>query len=146
MNFLSRWIASLFGTDKSQDDLTGEAQVDAVAVNAQATRLLVKEVLANHRAERRWKLARRSLYALSIVVGIAISIRFSFPETFDLPGGGDKVAIISIKGNILSGAPASADQVVPAPRSGSTSRSTASSARPSCSTPARVTRCSSRAS
>lgn len=116
MNFLSRWFASWFGTDKSQDDLTGEAQVDAVAVNAQATRMLVKEVLANHRAERRWKLARRSLYALSIVVGIAISIRFSFPEAFDLPGGGDKVAIISIKGNILSGAPASADQVVPALR------------------------------
>lgn len=66
MNFLSRCVASRLGTDKSQDDLTGEAQVDAVAVNAHATRMLVKEVLANHRAERHWKLARRSLYALSI--------------------------------------------------------------------------------
>lgn len=114
--YLRDLFAKWFGSSKSADDLTGEAQIDAVAVNAQATRLLVKEILANHKAERRWKIARRSLYAMSILVGIAVSIRFSFPGAFDMPGAGDKVAIISIKGNILSGAPASADQVVPALR------------------------------
>jgi protease-4 len=78
--------------------------------------MLVKEVLENHRAERRWKLVRRSLWSLSLIVGIAVSLRFSFPQAFDMPGGGDKVAIIAIKGNILSGTPASADQVIPALR------------------------------
>lgn len=110
------WAAGLFRRKADADELKGESLIDAVAVNAQATRMLVKEVLQNHRAERRWKLVRRSLYSLSILVGIAVSLRFSFPQAFDMPGGGDKVAIIAIKGNILSGAPASADQVVPALR------------------------------
>jgi protease-4 len=110
------WITTLFRRKPRGDELGADAQIDAVAVNAQATRMLVREVLQNHRAERRWRLVRRSLYALSIVVGIAVSLRFSFPQAFDMPGGGDKVAIIAIKGNILAGAPASADQVIPALR------------------------------
>jgi protease-4 len=110
------WITNIFRSKESTDELSREAQVDAVAVNAQATRLLVKEILDNHRAERRWRLVRRCLYSVSIVFGIAISMRLYFPGAFTSESGDDKVAIVPIKGNILSGAPASAEQVVPALR------------------------------
>ena len=78
------WITSLFGSKDTTDELSREAQVDAVAVNAQATRLLVKEILDNHRAERRWKLVRRCLYSASIVFGIAISMRLYFPAVISV--------------------------------------------------------------
>jgi protease IV len=117
MDFVNRWLSRLGRFLRPKKEVISIVeQVDAVAVNAQATWLLVKEILANHRAERRWKLVRRSIYALSMLVGIAVTVRYSFPQAFDMPGAGDKVAIISIKGNILSGAPASAEQVVPALR------------------------------
>lgn len=118
MGFLPSWLQRPLSylASRDADESSTEAQVDAVTVNAQATRALVGEILANHRAERRWKVVRRTLYAASMLLGIAVTVRYSFPQAFDLPGGGDKVAIVSIRGNILSGAPASAEQVVPALR------------------------------
>lgn len=108
-----RFVRGLF--DPKVEWLPGpmEPQINAAAVNAEATRQLVGEIIKAHRSERRWRVARRGLYTVSLLLGMYLSLRIASPELFTFTTSADKAAIVDIRGGISSGQPASADEVIP---------------------------------
>lgn len=82
----------------------------------EATERLVGEVIKDFKGNRRWTWIRRfglsAMFLLAFVTGL-----WSFVERFGWPTYGESVAVVTIKGEVMDGAMASADRVIPALRS-----------------------------
>lgn len=83
----------------------------------EATERLVGEVVKDFRSNRRWVWLRRfgltAMFLLAFVTGLwSFIVKVGIVPTF-----GESVAVVTIKGEIMDGAVASADRVIPALRS-----------------------------
>lgn len=113
---LASRLKRMFSRDTVIIEVPRDVHLDAAAVSAEATRLLMTEIIKTHRSEHRWRIAKRGLYALSLLLGMYLSLKIANPEMFELTPMGSKAAIVDIRGGIMSGSPASADEVIPALR------------------------------
>ena len=85
------------------------------AVTQRGSQLLLREMLARHKAERRWNTFRRSVIAIGMVLGLAYSgLALMKREGLVLQRSSTSTAgVVAIHGNIMQTGLASAEQLAP---------------------------------
>lgn len=86
-------------------------------MDKEATERLVGEVVKDFRSNRRWTWLRRFGLAAMLLLAFVTGVWGFIQRVGVMPSFGESVAVVTIKGDIMDGAVASADRVIPALRS-----------------------------